>query len=103
VTDNQPNGQDEFYRRIRQILEAARVGVARTVNSVQVMSNWLIGQAIVEEEQQGRQHTEYGEHLLKNLAAKLKKDFGAGYALANLKNRYSTNWRSATQCVANSI
>jgi predicted nuclease of restriction endonuclease-like (RecB) superfamily len=49
------------------------------------MSNWLIGQAIVEEEQQGRQHTEYGEHLLKNLAAKLKKDFGAGYSLANLK------------------
>jgi predicted nuclease of restriction endonuclease-like (RecB) superfamily len=85
VTDNQPNGQDEFYRRIRQILEAARVGVARTVNSVQVMSNWLIGQAIVEEEQQGRQQTEYGEHLLKNLAAKLKKDFGAGYSLANLK------------------
>lgn len=42
-----------LYRRIREILEAARTGVARSVNTAQVVANWLIGREIVEEEQQG--------------------------------------------------
>ncbi len=36
-----------LYGRIRQILEAARTGVARTVNTTQVVANWLIGREIV--------------------------------------------------------
>ncbi len=40
-----------LYQRIRQILESARVGVARTVNTTQVYANWLIGREIVEEDQ----------------------------------------------------
>jgi hypothetical protein len=34
---------DRFYDRIRDILDAARTGVVRTVNTAQVLSNWLIG------------------------------------------------------------
>jgi hypothetical protein len=39
------------YERIRQILESARTTVARSVNTTQVVANWLIGREIVEEEQ----------------------------------------------------
>ena len=42
-----------LYERIRQILESARTNVARTVNTTQVVANWLIGREIVEEEQTG--------------------------------------------------
>ena len=42
-----------LYERIRQILESARTSVARTVNTTQVVANWLIGREIVEEEQKG--------------------------------------------------
>jgi hypothetical protein len=42
-----------IYGRIRAILESARTNVARTVNTMQVVTNWLIGREIVEEEQQG--------------------------------------------------
>jgi predicted nuclease of restriction endonuclease-like (RecB) superfamily len=45
----------------------------------------LIGRAIVEEEQQGQHRADYGENLLKNLAQKLKQDFGKGYSYSNLK------------------
>jgi hypothetical protein len=43
-----------LYERIRQILESARSSVARTVNTTQVVANWLIGREIVEEEQRGK-------------------------------------------------
>ena len=36
------------YDRIREILESARASVARSVNSTQVVANWLIGREIVE-------------------------------------------------------
>ena len=39
-----------IYERIREILESARTTVARSVNTTQVVANWLIGREIVEEE-----------------------------------------------------
>jgi DUF1016 N-terminal domain len=76
---------EEFYTQICDILNAAQTGVARSVNTAQVLSNWLIGRAIVEEEQQGQHRADYGDSLLKNLAKQLKQDFGAGYSYSNLK------------------
>ena len=76
---------DLFYDRIRDILDNTRTNVARTVNTAQVLSNWLIGRAIIEEEQQGQHRAEYGESLLKHLSQKLKQDFGTGYSYSNLK------------------
>ena len=37
-----------LYHRIREILDAARTGVARSVNTTQVVANWLIGQVLDE-------------------------------------------------------
>ena len=39
-----------LYAQVREILEAARSAVARTVNSEMVRAYWLIGRAIVEED-----------------------------------------------------
>lgn len=85
MSEIQPTSPDVFYDRIRDILESARTSIVRTVNTAQVLSNWLIGRAIVEEEQQGQHRADYGENLLKNLAQKLKQDFGKGYSYSNLK------------------
>jgi len=45
---------------VREILDTARAGVARTVNTTQVAANWLIGREIVEEEQRGQRRAGYG-------------------------------------------
>lgn len=74
-----------LYTRIRQILESARIRVARSVNTTQVVANWLIGREIVEEEQKGKRRAGYGDRLLVQLASQLKRDFGDGYGLTNLK------------------
>jgi len=74
-----------LYGRVREILDAARTGIARTVNTTQVMANWLIGREIVEEEQRGKRRAGYGTALLSELAERLHADFGTGYGVDNLE------------------
>lgn len=74
-----------FYQRVREILESARAGIARTVNTTHVIANWLIGREIVEEEQRGKAKAGYGERLLAELSGRLKADFGHGYSVDNLE------------------
>ena len=74
-----------FYSRIREILESARAGVARTVNTTQVVANWLVGRELVTEQQKGAKRADYGSRLLQGLAAKIKADFGEGYSVQNLR------------------
>ena len=75
----------QVYDRIRQILESARANVARSVNTAQVVANWLIGREIVEEEQRGQRRAGYGEALLRDLSARLTKEYGKGFSLRNVE------------------
>ena len=80
----QPVKNNDVYLRIRQILESARATAARSVNTVQVMANWLIGREIVEEEQRGKRRAGYGDKLLAELSVHLTKDVGKGWSVRNL-------------------
>ena len=74
-----------LFSRVREILDTARAGVARTVNTTQVAANWLIGREIVEEEQRGQRRAGYGARLLADLSTRLKAEFGRGYSVDNLE------------------
>lgn len=74
-----------LYHRIRVILDSARAGAARSVNTAQVCANWLIGREIVEEEQQGKKRAGYGEALLKDLSLRLSRGVGRGWSVRNLE------------------
>jgi predicted nuclease of restriction endonuclease-like (RecB) superfamily len=74
-----------LYERVRAILESARANVARSVNTAQVIANWMIGREIVEEQQLGSGRAAYGAELLQKLADKLSKEFGGGYSVDNLE------------------
>jgi hypothetical protein len=76
---------DELFKRVAEIIEAARGHVARTVNSAMVHAYWLIGREIVEVEQQGKKRAGYGDELLEKLAAELTERFGKGFNLTGLK------------------
>jgi predicted nuclease of restriction endonuclease-like (RecB) superfamily len=80
-----PRSRNPLYLRIRAILEAARGASARSVNTAQVVANWLIGREIVEDEQKGQRKAGYGEALLEKLAGLLATDFGSGYSETNLR------------------
>ena len=73
-----------LYDRIRNILESARASVARTVNTTQVVANWLIGREIVEEEQRGKRRADYGQQLIAQLSEALTVAYGRGWSVQNL-------------------
>ncbi len=75
-----------FVQDIREIISQARSLTRRNVNSLQVVSNFLIGMRIVVEEQEGQERAEYGKETMKLLAKELTDEFGKGYSLSNLKN-----------------
>jgi len=77
--------QEELFKRVAEIIEAARGHVARTVNSAMVQAYWLVGREIVEVEQQGKKRAGYGEQVIQGLAERLTAQFGAGYSIRNLR------------------
>lgn len=74
-----------LLERVAGILQTARTQAARSVNTTQVVANWLIGREIVQDEQAGRRRAGYGTAMLKELAVRLKADFGTGYGVDNLE------------------
>jgi len=75
---------DPLISDLRGLIVQARVHVVRSVNTLQVVSNFLIGQRIVEHEQAGAERAEYGAELLKKLSTVLSAEFGKGYSHRNL-------------------
>lgn len=75
-----------FHNDIKSILEQARGKARSAVNSSMVEAYWLIGQRIVEEEQNGEDRAKYGQRLLENLSKELSDSFGKGFSYANLRN-----------------
>lgn len=78
------NGQG-LVQDIRTIISQARSLTRRSINSLQVISNYLIGMRIVTEEQGGHERAEYGQSILNELSAELTKEFGRGYSRSNLE------------------
>lgn len=75
-----------FHADIKAILEQARSKARSAVNSAMVEAYWLIGQRIVQEEQQGQHKAQYGTRLMEALSIALTADFGKGFSYANLYN-----------------
>lgn len=75
-----------FHREVKNILSEARSKARSAVNSAMVQAYWLIGQRIVEEEQEGIHKAKYGKRLIEDLATALTEDLGKGFSYANLYN-----------------
>ncbi|HNN94565.1 MAG TPA: PDDEXK nuclease domain-containing protein [Pseudomonadota bacterium] len=77
-----------------ELLESARRTAARSVNAVMTATYWLIGQRIVEGEQQGARRASYGDELVSRLSTDLTARFGRGFSARNLEQmrRFYTLW-----------
>jgi predicted GNAT family N-acyltransferase len=75
----------DFYSRVAELLKEARKSVVQTVNKTMVDTYFEIGRMIVEEEQNGKEHAEYGKQILKELSNHLSTEFGKGFSLTNLQ------------------
>lgn len=74
-----------FVADLKIIVGSAREYSYRAANLVQVVSNWLVGWRIVEQEQHGNKRAEYGKHVIKLASEALTKEFGNGYSETALR------------------
>ncbi|HHH29200.1 MAG TPA: DUF1016 family protein [Polyangiaceae bacterium] len=79
--------EDALYQRATAILDAARAHVSRAVDTTMVLAYWLVGRDIVEVQQAGQARAEYGEGLVKRLAARLQEHYGRGFSYSSVKRR----------------
>lgn len=80
------NSTNDYVNDIKNIITLARQSTCRVINSVMVMSYWLVGKRIFEEEQNGKNRADYGAYILQNLSKSLNEEFGEGFSYANLRN-----------------
>ena len=87
MQDNKPKIEQysTLVSGISEILSEAKNNIATIVNTTMVVTNWHIGQYIVEYEQDGKKRAEYGTELLKRLSKDLTKKFGRGFSYRNLQ------------------
>lgn len=74
----------KLFDRVVSILEKARSHVSRAVNSAMVITYWLIGREIVQEEQKGKKRAEYGKALIEDLSQRLTQRYGKGFSTTSL-------------------
>jgi predicted nuclease of restriction endonuclease-like (RecB) superfamily len=77
--------QAALLGRVLDIVQAARTQAARSVNTAQVVANWLVGREIVEDEQQGKRRAGYGARVLAELSLRLTAELGRGYSVDSLE------------------
>lgn len=80
---------NEYKALVDKIAKRIEQGVAKAAAEVkksQLETYWDNGRYIVEFEQQGKEHAEYGLNLLKSLASDLTLRMGKGYSRPNLYN-----------------
>ncbi len=76
--------EKQFIEEIRSIVNNGRSNAYFAVNNAMIETYWQIGKRIVEQEQKGKEHAEYGTELLKMLSANLTKEFGKGFSAKSL-------------------
>lgn len=74
-----------LFEQVRGLILSARCAAARSIDTLQVLTNFKIGRLIVEHEQSGQERAQYGREVLKVLASRLSDEFGRGYSRSNLE------------------
>ena len=86
INMNTPSDNNKFIGDLKTIVGSAREYSYRSANLMQVVSNWLVGWRIVEQEQKGRQRAEYGKQIIKQASEALTAEYGKGYSVASIKS-----------------
>jgi predicted nuclease of restriction endonuclease-like (RecB) superfamily len=96
VAKVKPDGLAPLIAEVRNLIQSARRGVASVVDTFQVLTNFEIGRRIMEHEQKGEKRAAYGTELLKELSARLTKEFGKGFSERNLEymRKFYLLWQS---------
>lgn len=84
--DNINADDAQFISDIKAIVYTAKQKAYQAADMYQVVSNWLVGRRIVEQEQNGQERAKYGKHIVDLASEALTAEFGRGYSVVNIKS-----------------
>ena len=84
--DNINADDAQFISDIKAIVYTAKQKAYQAADTYQVVSNWLVGRRIVEQEQHGQERAQYGKHIVELASETLTAEFGKGYSIVNIKS-----------------
>ena len=84
--DNIDADDAQFISDIKAIVYTAKQKACQAADLYQVVSNWLVGRRIVEQEQHGQERAQYGKHIVELASEALTAEFGKGYSVVNIKS-----------------
>lgn len=76
--------ENQFIADLKEIVNSSRGMAYSAVNYAQVRQNWLIGQRIVIQEQNGETRAEYGKRVVEMASKTLTTTFGKGFSERSL-------------------
>lgn len=99
ISENLALSLEELITEVRELILSARRATSRSIDSIQVFTNFEIGRRIVEQQQKGLERAQYGKQIVKALSENLTEEFGRGFSHRNIdymkkffltyKNRHS--------------
>ena len=76
----------EFVSDLKAIVYTAKAKAYQAADLYNVVSNWLVGRRIVEQEQHGEARAQYGKHVVEIASLALTEEFGKGYSKTQIIN-----------------
>jgi len=77
--------RNDFIKEVKSIIENSRAQAIRSIDHFRVKMYWDLGRKIIEEEQNGKQKSEYGTFLIKKLSECLTSQYGSGFSKRQLE------------------
>lgn len=73
-----------LYQKSKNLIDNARGSMGQMANAITVITSFLLGHYIVEQEQQGQERAKYGSRVIDSLSAYLTKEYGRGFSRSNV-------------------
>ena len=73
-----------LYDKSKKLIDSARNNMGQMANAITVLTSFLLGRYIVEQEQQGSERAKYGAKIVDSLSTYLTEEYGRGFSRSNV-------------------
>ena len=73
-----------LFEKSKKLIDSARNNMGQMANAITVLTSFLLGRYIVEQEQQGAERAKYGAKVLDSLSLYLTEEYGRGFSRSNV-------------------
>lgn len=75
---------NSLFQKSKELIDNARNNMGQMANTITVITSFLLGHYIIEQEQQGQERAKYGSKIIDSLSAYLTKEYGRGFSRSNV-------------------